>query len=340
MKILIVRLSSIGDIIQCMSVVGGIKEKFPDSELHWVVRSDLAQLLKIDPRIDRIWEFDRKLGMSGWLKMAQTIRIEKFDLVYDAHQNIRSNILKWILFFSSPLVKQHRPKIITRYKERFKRFLLFQFRINKFPQPNLTFNSFRLPLQKVGVENFSESFYKWVFPTSMEERIKELVIQPMENKNWVTLVPSAAWELKRWPIDHWKQLIALRTDLNFVLLGGPTDLFCDEIKAAAPSRVLNLAGKTNLMESFCVIYHSLFVISNDTGFLHAADLFNRNGIALLGPTAFGYPSSDKIKVLEISLPCRPCTKEGNSKCKLKENKKCLVDIRPIEVANKITVNRN
>ena len=88
----------------------------------------------------------------------------------------------------------------------------------------------------------------------------------------VTLVPSANWEMKRWPVAYWKALVALLPEYRFVILAGPKDTFCEEIRSAAPERVINLAGKTSLMESSYIVLRSNLVISADTGFMHAADL--------------------------------------------------------------------
>ncbi len=336
MKILIIRLSSIGDIIQCMSVVSGLKKQFPEAELHWVVRADLAGLVKIDPRLDKIWEFDRKEGFGGMFKLGTKLRKENYNLIYDAHSNIRSNILKLILcpFGICNLFKRNR--LVTRHKNRLKRFLLFTFGINLLPKPFKALDSFRKPIKKWGATEFNTPFSNWNFPRETEAKVSKLVLDQIpEGKNWVTLVPSAAWELKRWPVSYWQKLVMLRDDLHFVVLGGPDDIFCEEIKTIAPARVINMAGKTSLMDSFCIIWYSPYVISGDTGFLHAADLFQKKGQALIGPTAFGFTSNPKMKVMEVDLPCRPCTKDGNVKCKLKEKKKCMMGISPHLVADTI-----
>jgi len=337
MKILIIRLSSIGDIIQCMSVVTGLKNQFPDAELHWVARADLASLVKIDPRIDKVWEFDRKEGFTGVFKLGSLLKKEKYELIYDAHSNIRSNILKLILcpFGVCNLFKKNR--LVTRHKDRLKRLLLFKFGINLLPKPFKALDSFRHPIQKWGATEFNTPFDNWSFPRETEEKVRDLVLNKIPNgRNWLTLVPSAAWQLKRWPVRYWQELVRLRGDLHFVVLGGPGDTFCEAIKSVAPDRVINLAGETSLMESFCAVWHSPYVISGDTGFLHAADLFQKDGQALIGPTAFGFPSNPKMKVMEVDLPCRPCTKDGNVKCKLKEEKKCMMDITPQVVAETIS----
>jgi len=320
-----------------MSVVTGIRNKYPQAEIHWVVRSDMASLVKIDPRIDKLWEFDRKEGISGVFKLGAELKKEKFDLIYDAHSNIRSNILKLVLcpFGICNLLKKN--KLVTRHKDRLKRLLLFKFGINLLPKPFKALDSYRKPIQnKWNINDFNTSFNDWKFPNNVQTKIEQLVLNQIpSNQKWITLVPSAAWELKRWPVHYWQKLIELKPDLHFVILGGPNDTFCEEIRSVAPDRVINLAGKTSLMESFCTIWHSPFVISGDTGFLHAADLFQKPGLAIIGPTAFGYPSGDKIKVMEVDLPCRPCTKDGSTNCKLKEIKKCLTELTPELLAGKI-----
>ncbi len=328
-KVLIIRFSSIGDIIQCMSVTGGIKNKQPNVELHWVVRKDLASLLRIDPRIDKIWEFDRELGFSGLIKLARALKAQGYTHIYDAHSNIRSNILKFII---KPF-GIGKPKLVTRYKHRIKRILLFKFGINKLPKPFKAFESFRSPLYKWGINNFYTPDNNWIFPEPIIEKCTQLIEGFRENT--IVFVPSAAHDLKKWPVKYWRDVIHGLPDYKFIILAGPQDTFCEKIKEAAPNRVLNLAGKTTLHESFCITSMANFVLSGDTGFLHAADLFNKPGIALIGPSAFGYPSGEKMKVFEVELDCKPCSKDGSTSCKIKETKKCLLDIKPERVISSI-----
>jgi heptosyltransferase-2 len=334
-RILIIRFSSIGDIIQCMSVVGGLKQQFPDAELHWVTRKDMSSLLRIDPRIDKIWEFDRKDSIVKLIGLAIQLRKLGFTHVYDAHSNIRSNLFKLIFCPFGICRLTQRINLVTRHKDRFKRLLLFKFGVNLLPKPFRSFESFQRPLVKWEVTRFDQHFTGWHFPEHVVSRVDALMGEYLQESNLVTLVPSAAWELKRWPVNYWQQLVKLLPQCKFVILGGPGDLFCEEIRETAPERVINLAGKTSLLESFCVVYQSRFVVSGDTGFLHAADLFDKPGAALIGPTAFGFPTGQQMKVMEVDLPCRPCTKDGNVKCKLKEVKKCMMDITPDLVAREV-----
>lgn len=325
-KFLIIRFSSIGDIIQCMGMISGIRERFPEAEIHWIARKDMAPILAMDKRIHKIWAFDKTEGLRGLLKMAGKLRKEHYDYIYDAHSNIRSNILKLNL---TPFPRQ-RPLVILRSKQRWRRFLLFRFGINRFDWPFRGVASYRKPLKQWGITRFPDSYHDWNFPKECIQKFSGLI-----DERTVTIVPSANWQMKRWPVDHWKKLITLLPDHHFIILGGPADLFCEEIKAVAPERTMNMSGKTNLLESCYLVNQSRIAVSADTGFMHAADLFRIPTLALIGPTAFGFPDGPTAEVLEIGLSCRPCTKDGHGKCKQCVYQKCMVDITPERVASRI-----
>jgi heptosyltransferase-2 len=324
-KFLIIRFSSIGDIMQCMSVTGGIKERFPDAEIHWITRADMAAIPRVDGRVNVTWEFDRKEGLRGLLRLARRLKAERFDYLYDAHSNLRSSILKAVLLSPLERILRRAPRHVTRRKERWKRFLLFKLGINTFDKPFRGALSYRKPLRKWGVTRFDDARPDWRFPPGFAARLDGLVPPGV-----ITLVPSANWGMKRWPVAGWQELVRLLPGHRFVILAGPGDLFCEAIRAAAPDRVTNLAGETSLLESCYLASVSTLVIGADTGLLHAADLFRVPAIALMGPTAFGHPSSPSTRVIEASLPCRPCTKDGRGKCR--RPRTCMEEISPADVA--------
>ena len=326
-KILIIRLSSIGDIIQCMSTIGGIRRWAPSAEIHWIARSDMAQTLSVDSRINKVWAFDKSLGLKGLLALADQLRAERFDYIYDAHSNLRSNVLKLKLCYRLT----HRPRLVVRAKERFHRFLLFKFRINRFKNwPFVGAESFRAPLRKWGITDFEDDFSDWQFPAEFSKKFGDIC-----SGRTVTLVPSANWAMKRWPVSHWRSLVELLSDCNFVILAGPADTFCEEIRDVAPARVVNMAGKCSIMESSYIVSRSKVVVSGDTGFMHSADQFGIPSIALMGPTAFGYPARATSHVMELDMKCRPCTKDGRGECSQLTYQQCLADITPQSVAQQI-----
>jgi heptosyltransferase-2 len=319
-----------------MGIIDGIKAKYPDSEIHWIARKDMSSFLAMDPRIDKIWGFDKSTGFKGLYKYAKELKKENFDFVYDAHSNIRSNILRLVIAPRFKRIFGIGPKFCMRSKDRLKRILLFKFRIDLFPMPFKGVESFRKPLSKFGINEFPSSNIDWYFPESNKNNVNSQIIDNCKDR--ICLIPSAAWEMKRWPIEYWKDLIKILDEYKFIVLGGPEDKFCEEIANIAPNRVINMAGKTNLLESCYIVSQSKFAISGDTGFLHAADKFLTPGIAIIGPSAFGYPTGKHIELMQSDLKCIPCSKDGSGKCKQKEYKKCLFDIKPKMLAEIVKKN--
>lgn len=329
-KILIIRFSSIGDVLQCMGIIGGIRNSFPNAEIHWVVRSDIAPVLEMDTRIDKIWAFEKKEGFKGLWNLTNQLKKEKFTHIYDAHSNIRSNIIKLRICSFWKRWLGIAPQYTLRSKDRLKRILLFKFRINLFPKPFRGMVSFQKPLKKWSITNFNQIPLTPLFSDEIMHKVDSLTKRDISQ--YICLVPSAAWELKRWPVKYWQNLITYMPEQHFIVIGGPKDDFCEEIAATAPERVLNFAGKTSLLDSCYTVYKTALTISADTGFIHAADLFGKKGIFLAGPTAFGFPSGKHIRILEKEMSCRPCTKDGRGNCSQKIHKECLVSITPELVA--------
>lgn len=327
-KFLIIRFSSFGDVVQTLSVPSALKASFPGAEVHWITRKDMAPLLKNHPNIDKIWEFDRKAGLPGLIKLCLQMRKEGFTHIYDAHNNMRSRVISWIL---RPLgFLGVGPKFIRRSIRRWKRLLLFKFRINTFEMPFSGQRDLLEPLQSWGVSKKAPASPQ-IFPSEESRKKAQEVLGHFLGA--VALAPSAAFFLKRWPKEYWQQLILLCPDQRFVLLGGPEDSFIEDIKDVAPDRVLNLAGKCSLQVSSSVVSLSEALISNDTGLLHVAEQLGQKTIALMGPAPFGFPSRTSTRVLEIELKCRPCSKHGQGPCvNTFKYHQCLVDITPDQVA--------
>ncbi len=325
-KVLIIRFSSFGDIVQASTVVELIGNQLPSTNIHWVTRGEFRNLLSLNKSISKILTIEKNSGLRGLLKLAVLLRKENYTHVYDAHSNLRSAIIKIFL-----LTKFSRPKLITRSKERIKRLLLFFLRINLFPKPFRGIESYIKPLLKWNIYNELTKFpVQWSFPVDNLTISKELM-----SEKFITFVPSAAWKMKRWPVSHWKKLVLLLPNIRIVILGGPDDLFCEEISQIDPTRIKNYCGKLSLLQSCDVINKSAVVISGDTGLLHVADVLGIPGVSLMGPTAFGFTTSSNIITLETNLECRPCTKDGRGTCSQSVYQKCMLDISPEAVAFEI-----
>ena len=135
--------------------------------------------------------------------------------------------------------------------------------------------------------------------------------------------------MKRWPLQHWRSLVELHPERDFVVLGGAEDTFL--LTLAAPN-VRVVAGKLSLVESLRVILASSALVSNDTGLLHYADLMGVPCVAIIGPTAFGYPAGPRSVVAELDLPCKPCSKDGRGDCRNSIYQRCLLELYPSSVS--------
>jgi len=329
-KLLVIRFSSFGDIVQASPVPAAFHRRYPEARIDWLVRGDFAPLLKDHPHLHQVIAFDRKEGLRGLIRRAWRLGGEGYTHLYDAHSNLRSRIFSWVF-----RTRNWRVNFLRRPKERIRRWLFFRLRLRHvLPVPYRGSDSYLWPLKKWGLSTSQpEGPQFWSKAGLPPDILKRLETLP---RPWVVAAPSAAWEMKRWPIEHWRALVRELRGASIIFVGGPDDDFISEIAAAAPERTLNLAGRLTLNESAALVKKADLVVSGDTGILHVADLMERPTLALIGPTAFGYPSRRTSIVLEVpvsQLPCKPCSKDGRGKCRSDAYKKCLTSLLPETVAH-------
>ena len=317
-KILLIRFSSFGDVVQAMNASRAIKLKYPEAEIIWLSKKMFSNFLEAESSIDHVISLE---DFDGSLWKLKTFIIEqKFDLIYDAHRNLRTLIIRFLL-----LLFGFSGDWIFRPKSRWKRFLLFKFRINFFEDPFFSKLSYLAPIKLSHDRRLLRELSEGRFNISYESIVKSKF--PFVGGRYVVLAPSAAWEMKRWPTDKWSEVIKKISEDNLVILvGGPNDLFIEDLYTSDNQNVLNLAGRTDFYETFYLVEHSSYVLSADTGVIHIADLIHKRGGLLLGPTAFGRTHSYNITIFEEDMPCRPCTKDGRGGCSRETYQECMVNI--------------
>lgn len=314
-NVLIIRFSSWGDITQALTAAEALKSRYPTCQIHWVTRSDFAEFVGAFQAIDQVHKLPRKEGLLGLIRLGIQLRRLHFDLIFDAHSNLRSRILSFLLFSFSR-------KLIRRSKERLRRLLYFKFGVKTFSWPYRGALSYVRPLRA------------YVLEAAPHLQLKAATTTPASpyTDKYVLLAPSAAWDLKKWPTEHWIALIeGIRgrfPNQEMALLGGPEDDFSQIV---AKTRIENWAGKLSWLETTYAIARCKALVSGDTGALHVGDALNRPTVAILGPTAFGHPARANSIPAEIPLWCRPCTKDGRGRCYNPSFKKCLVDVTPDRV---------
>lgn len=334
-KVLIIRFSSFGDVLQTLSVAGAISRQWPKAEIHWVTRAEFAPLIQFHPAVRKVWSLQRENGIQGLNEISRRLRAEGFTHIYDAHNNLRSRVIVWGLAGWWNWRRWLRfVRVLRRPIYRWRRFLLFRFRINHFEQPFNGQRDLLQPLRRWGINAAAPPVPQLFLPPEADHMVARKIPVALP-ESFVALAPSAAYSLKRWPLYHWGELIARCKDLKFVVLGGPADSFLSDLVDLAPERVINLAGKLNFIESASVVAKSRLLVSNDTGLLHVAEQLGQPCIALMGPAPFGFPSRPRTRILQLDLACRPCSKHGQGPCVNPEFHKCLVGISPIKVESEM-----
>jgi len=320
-KILILRLSSIGDILLSTPFIRQTRRAFPGAHISFIVKKEFADLIRYNPHIDKIHEFDSSSNFKNLHKLNTRVKKENFDFVFDLHNNLRTRqILRSIKKIS--LHKINKSKI--------KRAILVYFKINLYKNIKPVAERYLDVGGKSGITDDGlglELFWN----SQIAERADEILLSKKINKKFICIAPAAAHFTKMWPLDYSIKLtesILEKTDYNVVVLGGPAEksmLNC----FPQQERVINLTGDLTLLESAAVLARSAGLVSNDSGLMHMASAVNVPIVALFGSTVkelgfFPYRSQSTV-IENNSLWCRPCSHFGRSNCPL-GHFKCMRDI--------------
>jgi len=334
-KTLILRFSSLGDIVQTLSVAHNLHEN--GHEVHWAVRVDLETLIQYHPSVSRVWKLERRDGWLGLIRLFWKLRRENFDFIYDAHDSLRSNCLYWGLMLL-PSLKQivKERHFLKRPLQRVRRFIWIRFKKNWLSVPQEAQNQVLAPLREWGVETRVPSQVQFFIDAKSRQAARDQ-LKKYNLDSFLVLCPSAAHELKRWPITYWNELIMSLPTQRFAVLGGPQDKFLSQLVETDPDRVVNFAGRLSLLESAAIIEAGTVTITNDTGLMHIAEQLLKPTFALMGPAPFGYPSrhGSSTEVFERILPCRPCSRHGQGPCRNPVFQECLKSISPKEIIEKL-----
>ncbi len=323
MKFLVIRFSSIGDVTQSLSIPAHILNSYPDATIHFLTKKEFVPIFSFSPYIKKVWSIKKKISLLDVFKLSKVISSENYTHIYDAHNNLRSNLFYFLI--SAPH-KLQRPMM------RWKRFLLIQFQYNLFEKPFSGQRDLLKPLEKWGMP-FSLPDTPQLFINPSDQSSAAHIILKYQLQKYIVLVPSAAHALKRWPIEYWSQLILLNLEKKFIVLAGPNDTFTHVLNVH--NNVINLTGQTTLSESAALLQKAHFVVANDTGMLHFSEQLGIQTIALMGPAPFGFPSRATTQIIERNLKCRPCSKHGQGPCVNVNYQECMTSITPEEVSREM-----
>lgn len=337
-RILIVRFSSLGDVVKCTALPRLIRRRYPRARITFVTSEANHELIRDNPHLERAIGFRRGTGLRGLLRLAAELRAQGFDLVADVHRSLRSRVLTALL---------RAPR--TAYSKRtLQRLLLIHWRRHTFTHVPGKEADFLAGLRPYGVEDDAQGTELHLGALAADPAVQARFAAERERlAAWraagrpvLGVAPVAAWPLKRWPLAHYRALLArylAATDGAAVLFGGPQDADVAALAAelaaqrGAEGRVLSLVGRTTHLESAWFAAGCDLMLANDTGMSHIAEAVGHDAVVLFGPTTreLGYfPVRPGSRVLERPLPCRPCTRTGAGRCTHPWPQACLEAIRP------------
>lgn len=312
MKVLVIRFSSIGDIVLTTPIVRCIKQQVPNPEIHFIVKNHFLAVIDHNPHIHRIHTFENSVR-----ECLPELRSQNFDHVIDLHHNFRSAQVKRAI--KAPAHSFNKLNI--------QKWLLVNLRINKLPPVHIVDRYFET-VKPLGVKNDGAGLDYFI---SNEEKVNTKERCGVEPGNYHVLVAGGSYYTKQIPIHKLEEICTL-SDKKIIVLGGKEDAAIGEkLQKNFGAKVFSGCGKFSINQSASVIEQADKVITSDTGLMHIASAYKKDVISIWGNTIpeFGmspYLPGEKSKILEVKdLTCRPCSKLGYKKCP-KGHFKCMNDI--------------
>jgi len=303
MKILLLRFSSIGDIVLTSPVVRCIRQQI-GAEVHFLTKKSYASILTANPHIHRVYSFDREVT-----EVLPALHQEHYDWVIDLHHNLRSFRVKWTL---------GRPSRSFN-KLNFEKWLLVNAKIDRLPDVHIV-QRYMEAVRHLHVQ-YDGAGLDYFIPSVAEVVVSTLAPDLVADQYTVFAI-GATHATKRLPVE---KIIALcRAEKQpVVLLGGSAEQLAGVAIAAACGRqVVDLCGKLSLHQSASVVRQAAKVLTHDTGLMHIAAAFQKKIVSFWGSTVpqFGmyplYPDGMERNItMEVTgLSCRPCSKIGYDQC--------------------------
>lgn len=317
-NLLIIRLSSLGDILLTTPLVRSIKKKYSEIKIDFILKEEYKDLLKYNPYLSGVLEYstnryEKKIFLGQLDK-------NKYDLIIDLQNNFRSAEIRKII--KAPSVKFNKRSI--------DKFLLVNFKINRLK------NSPQIPAR------YAETLVHFELDGEGLDLFLPSDIKPelFEDNKLIGFAPGSKHFTKMWPKDYYIELGNKLTDEGFkiVLFGGESDLqICYEISNKIPNSI-NQCSKNNIFKTAVNMKKCSAIVCNDSGLMHVASAIKIPVLAFFGSTVkeFGFtPYNCKNIVHEnYGLNCRPCTHIGRDKCP-KKHFRCMLELTPQTVLEKL-----
>ncbi|MTB49409.1 glycosyltransferase family 9 protein [Lewinella sp. W8] len=326
-KVLIIRFSSIGDIVLTTPVIRGVKQQ-AGAEVHFLTKASFAAVLKGNPHLDRVWTIKKDISEIA----AELVR-ENYDYLIDLHGNLRSLEVKTRLLVHALRHLRPRPRTATFNKLNFRKFLLTRLGINRMPDLHIV-DRYLAAAARLGVRKDGHGL-DYFIASEDEVHPEEVGLPP----HYLAFVIGAAHATKRLSEEQ-MATVCREFPAPVVLLGGPAEAALGERLAEGNDHVHNACGKFSLGGSADLVRQAQVVLTHDTGLMHIAAAFRKPIISVWGntvpdlgmyPYLPGAEAEEKERRQEITgLSCRPCSKIGFQACP-KGHFRCILDQSPADL---------
>lgn len=323
-KILVIRFSSIGDIVLTSAVIRCLKEQMEGHiEIHFLTKKQYKSVVANNPNVFRIHTIEKSTN-----EIINDLKEESFDYIVDLHKNLRSR----------RVIKNLKVLSFSFDKVNFSKWLLTTFKIDKLPKVHIV-DRYLDAVKVLGVANDMKGL-DYFLGKDDEVQLSDLPLT--HQKGYTAFAIGAQHFTKRLPVE---KIISICNKVNgpIMLLGGKEDVAnANEIANALGTNIYNACGKYSINQSASLVQQSKALITHDTGLMHIGAALGTKIISVWGNTvpAFGmypyYPNNPEkfVIVQNNNLNCRPCSKIGHDSCP-KKHFKCMIDIDEEEIINSL-----
>lgn len=326
-RILIIRLSALGDVLLTTPVIRLLRQACPQAEIDFLVKARYSDLLRAHPDLTRLCLFQDSQTLRQTLRR---LRRARYDMVIDLHRTLRSRLL----YYGLPA-----PHKVKYNKRPLRRALLVYCRWNTLQEMTPVPELYAAPLRALGIKAPLPGLEMHLAPGSQEAMQRYLAerFPAGRGQPLCAVAPGARWPTKRWPVEQFAavaQEFASAQQAAVVVLGGPEDaLLARELCRRLRVPALDATARLTLMQTAALLQQCRMLLSNDSGLMHMATALQVPVVAIFGPTVqeFGfYPFRASAQVVSARLACRPCSTKGSRRCPLGHHH-CMQRVTSAEV---------
>ncbi len=334
-KTLVIRFSSVGDIVLATPLLRVLREKFPQSQIDFVTRTEYAELVKNNHNLNLVHQYDVREGLQGLRELKRKLKAERYDLVVDIHGSLRSRYL------TAGIGAQ---EVLSIDKRKQERFVLVKFKQNLYKNVVPVSDRYIESLNVFGIRpdgKGPELHIPDEILFGVSGKIATLRLSRFEKT--IGLCPGSRHFTKRWPWERFAELgvrLVRDHDAKILIFGSPQEQeynlrIADTIvEGTNAERVTDFTGQLSLLETAAAMEFCDVIVSNDSGLMHIASAMHKKLVAIFGSTVreFGFfPRGIDVVVVEREgLYCRPCSHIGKPSCP-EAHFRCMREIETSEI---------